>query len=152
MDRAIEWAKSDRKSRASLTSIILQNPSSKDSLLASILLKPIRDVTTEQFSSALTDAFVGVDPEKFQTFISLIKKTLGSKGMSPTDLVVFHFMKNGDLVLEKNGVQLGSLNLNEISRRLMDVYIDPNRTVTPDLEVSIESNIEVVKHLALNTP
>lgn len=134
-----------------MTSFLLHPDPKPQPVKAAVILKPIRDISTAQFLSAIKDSFAGTNPEQFALFYALVEKVFGTNGITLTDQVVFYWMGNGDLVLVKNGTPEGSLRSNEIAHRLMDVYVDPKRSVAPELHGSIETNLGAVNTLSMTS-
>jgi hypothetical protein len=55
--------------------------------------------------------------------------------------VVFYWQENGELIITMNGGVGGTIVSEEISKRLLDIYIDPKRTVAPEVAKCFHSNI-----------
>ncbi|RYH22606.1 hypothetical protein EON65_19020 [archaeon] len=143
MGRAVEWAKSDGQ-KGSLSPYILK-ANTANTVRAVVLLKFVRSVTNAQFIEAFRESFNDCNPASFQAFETFMKASFGSSGLNVDDEVGFYWLTDGQLVITMNGKNFGSIAIAEVCERLLDVYVDPKRAVSPELLQSIEKNVASVK-------
>jgi hypothetical protein len=101
----------------------------------------VRSVSTNMVVDAFNDAFAGCDPAAVTQFKTVLRDSIGAGGMNVGDEITYYWLKGGGIVIAKNGVAGGMMRNKEIEKRLLDVYVDPSRTVSPDLVKSIQSHI-----------
>jgi hypothetical protein len=108
----------------------------------SATLRFCRGATTAQFLNAFEDAFKGCDQVAVEEFKSVFSELI-TAGIKEKDEFVFYWLDNGDVLVSLNG-QIGNvLSYKELNKRLLEVYIDPKRTVSPELLHSLEHNIQL---------
>ena len=98
----------------------------------------VRDVTTAQAVDAFKDAFKGCNPEGIATFGEMMTSAIGNDGCKVDEEVSFYWLEGGGLFIDKNGTKPYCVRNPEIEKRLIDVYLDPARTVAPDLLKSFD--------------
>ena len=119
---------------------LLSSKPSKVTLSAT--LRFCRGATTAQFLNAFEDAFKGCDQVAVEDFKTVFSELI-TAGIKEKDEFVFYWLDNGDVVVSMNG-QIGNvLPHKELNKRLLEVYIDPKRTVSPELLHSLEHNIQL---------
>ena len=112
---------------------------------ASITLKFVRDVGNQTICDAFKDAFAGCTPDAVKRFQDALNATIGASDIKKGEEIYFIWMETDEIVMAKNGVVVKSISDTELANRLVDVYFDPKRSVSPDLIVSFDTNIELVK-------
>ena len=60
--------------------------------------------------------------------------------MGVGESVTFYWIKGGGIIIARNNTIGGIIRNNEIEKRLLDVYIDPSRSVSPDLVKCIQNH------------
>lgn len=110
----------------------------------STTLKFVRNVTTTQVVEAFNDAFKGCNPSSVTNFKSVLKSCIGENGMKAGESITFFWLKDGGLVFEKDGELSTPIRDIELEGRLLDVYIDSGKTVSPELVASFESHLESI--------
>lgn len=149
---AANWP--DRKNTSVLSTFLLDNnyvsltrPDAKDPRCA-IFIKFVRTATKAQFLAAFKESFSDFEPTEFSEFNSILENVVGDN-MATGDEFSFYWLNNGEIVIAKNGVVGGRLTNEKISQRLLDVYTDPKRAVSPEMYRSVEDNFakiaEIVK-------
>lgn len=108
----------------------------------SVPLVFVRSVSTHQVVEAFNDAFVGCNQEGINLFKDKLREVVGTAGMKVGETVTFYWVKGGGIIIAKNNLCGGIMRNTEIEKRLLDVYIDPSRTVSPDLVKCIQSYIK----------
>lgn len=93
----------------------------------------VRDVTTAQCVDAFKDAFKGCNPEGIARFGAVMTEAVGENGCKVGDEVSFYWLEGGGLAIDRAGTKPYVVRDAEIERRLLEVYLDPARTVSPDL-------------------
>lgn len=108
---------------------------------AAVILKFVRNVTTNQIVEAFNDAFVGCDQASIDQFKNLLRDSIGLDGMPKGNEIVFCWLQGGGLAVSKNGICGEVMKSPEIEKRLLEVYVDPSRAVSPQLVESIQGNL-----------
>lgn len=150
-DRILKKSKSDGINNLVLSNdspstisdfVINSNSKDKNVCKASISLKFVRTVSQKQILDAFHESFIGCDPIHIAKFNEVIGAVMGTEMKSGQE-VIFHWMEGGGLVFMKDGVVVENSCFSnpEIERRLLEVYVDPRRAVSPELITSIQSNI-----------
>lgn len=104
----------------------------------SITMHFVRDVTTAQCVDAFKDAFKGCEPNGIAKFGEVMTGAIGDNGCKVGDEVSFYWLDGGGLCIDKAGTKAFVVYDKEIERRLLEVYLDPSRTVAPDLIKSFD--------------
>lgn len=108
-----------------------------------ITLHFVRDVTTAQCVDAFRDAFKGCSPDGISKFAKMMTDAVGNDGCKIGEEINFYWMEGGGLFIDKAGTKAYVVQDAEIERRLMEVYLDPSRTVSPDLVKSFNEFLAV---------
>lgn len=112
-------------------------------LSAACALNFVREVGQQAFVDAFNEAFSDLrDREGVDKFKKALADCVGTSAKTG-DQVVFYWVGNDDIALSKNGSPaiLCNLKSREVITRLLDVYVDPSRTVSKELVKSIDQNI-----------
>lgn len=152
LKKASEWANAPEDSRKPLSTYVLAadkpapnaKPSIPRGVKAGVMIHMVRGATKSQFVEAFREAFQGISDEHFHSFQPLLEDCMGDKGMQAKDEMGFFFMNDGTLVLAKNGQVKGSLKIDDINVRLLDIYSDPKRSVSKELSTSVAQNLPKV--------
>ena len=111
---------------------------------AMITCRFVRDVGLRNVVDAFKESFAGLPQETIDYFASQMVSALGDGGMKKNDEVVFVWMGNGLVHIIKNG-KIGSVIRNDsTARRLLEVYLSSERTVSPQLVASFKENVEKI--------
>lgn len=106
----------------------------------SLLLQFCRNVGKEQFVDAIVAAFEGVDASDVQPLRRYLEAVLGTEGLKPGDTLEMTWLKGGGLSMTKNSVQGLCHERNpRVEQRLLEVYLDPRRSVSQELVRSTQS-------------
>lgn len=108
---------------------------------ASVTLKFVRSVGASQVVEAFNDAFKDCDVNDVAKFKEALRNSIGEAGMKVNEEVTFYWVNDNELVVLKSGNPEQRLQSTQLSARLLDVYIDKSRAVSPDLLTSINSNL-----------
>jgi len=108
---------------------------------ASVTLKFVRSVGASQVVEAFNDAFKDCDPIDVAIFKEALRKSIGENGMKVNEEVTFYWVNDNELVVSKSGNPIQNLQSSQLSIRLLDVYINPNTTVSPELLSSVKLNL-----------
>lgn len=118
---------------------LLSTSPSKVTLSAT--LRFCRGATAAQFLNAFEDAFKGCDQVAVEEFKTVFSELI-TAGIKEKDEFVLYWLDNGDVLVSMNG-QLGNVLPNKVlNKRLLEIYIDPKRTVSPELLHSLEHNLQ----------
>lgn len=148
LERIKEWK--NNKSQDPFTSIIL--PSNENTSLlslnttespVSIKLKFVRNLSADQIVKAFNDAFHGVSEEDINLFKEQLLKCIGDeKGVVNGDELDFNWINNDSLFISNNDTAGDIIKSPDISKRLLDIYLDSKNTVCKELLDSVNSNID----------
>lgn len=145
LSKAVQWSNARKLEGGPLSSFVLQRePTLANRVQVAVILHIKRSISKATFLDAFRTAFEGVDAKSFQEFEQVIERCIGVNGVQPEEEVAFYFLNNGDLVFARNGEFVGSLRIEEISQRLLDVYTDPVRSVSKELCECIEQHVAAV--------
>jgi len=104
-----------------------------------------RAITKSQFLDAFNEAFAGCNPISVDIFKKSLGKIVDESGVKQDEEIFFYWLDNGDFTVSRNGVIGDTFNIDEINHRLLEVYIDPKRTVSPELSQSIHKFIKEIE-------
>ncbi len=94
----------------------------------------MRTVSAQQVVDAFDAAFVGCNPEGVANFKNKLKDVIGTSGMKNGEEITFFWRSSGGLVITRDGsTAAGVVQDSEIEKRLLEVYLDPSRTVSKEL-------------------
>jgi len=145
--QAKQWSTSFRN-KCSLAEHVYGNLSNKSTLPTEIKLSATlrfaRGVTKAQFLDAFDAAFKGLSKEVIDDFKKSMGESIGDVSVSKGDEFVFYWMDNGDVAFTKNGVFGEPLRFPDLNMRLLEVYIDPTRTVSPELATCVDKHIDAI--------
>jgi hypothetical protein len=106
-----------------------------------ITLKFVRSVTAQQCVDAFTEAFKGCNAEGTAKFSKLLGDAVGAQGCKVGEEVNFYWLEKGGLYISRGGTDY-FLSDPEIERRLLEVYVTPARTVSPELVKSFNEFLQ----------
>jgi hypothetical protein len=140
---AKEW-NAKHSGEGSLPAYIMKSCSEKiaSDIPVSATLRFMRQVTKDQFLTAFDEAFKGCSPDAVADFRKVMGAAIESGVVKKGDELVLYWMNNGDIAFALNGAFGGHLTNRELNQRLLEVYIDPSRTVSKELYTSLENNIK----------
>ncbi len=143
---AQEWS-SSHKGESSLADYLTRDYGNKKiptDVSVSATLRFCRHITKDQFLTAFDEAFKGCAPEAVSDFRASMGKSISSGSVSQKDELVLFWLDNGDIAYTLNGVIGDRLTNPELNKRLLEVYIDPTRTVSKELYTCLEKHINEV--------
>lgn len=129
-------ASSSPINHAAVMDALLSAAPSKGASVA-ITLKFVRTVSTKQCVDAYDDALKGCNPEAAANFSRILAETIGPDGLKSGEQIQFFWLDGGGMLIECRGATCAMLD-NEISRRLLETYLDPTRTVSAQLVKSFD--------------
>lgn len=147
VDKGKEWSLTENNSKSLSDALLEKKPLEfgnkkktihpKHDVKIGLTLRFVRSVTKSQFLDAFNEAFVGCKPANIVTFKNSLGKIVDESGVKSGEEIHFYWLDNGDFTVSRNGIMGDTFNLEEINHRLLEVYIDPRRTVSPELSKSI---------------
>jgi len=143
LKEARSW-KNEHEKDTSLHSVVfdkLIHTRNDDESGISVNLNFVRGVTTHQVVEAFNESFVGCDPTSTTLFKDTLRSSVGTTGVSAGDHIEFYWLNGGGLVISVKGQVKGTIFNKEIEKRLLEVYIDPSRTVSPTLCSNLLNNL-----------
>lgn len=147
LKRAQEW-NAIKKADVSLATYLTQEAAagkkSPTDTAVSATLRFCRNITKDQFLTAFDESFKGCTPEAVASFRSSMSNVMTNGAVGPKDELVLFWLDNGDMAFTLNGVLGERLTNFELNKRLLEVYIDPARTVSKELYACIEKHINDV--------
>jgi hypothetical protein len=109
--------------------------------IAMVTCRFVRDVGMGSVVGAFKDAFKGLPTKVIDDFASEMESAVGAGGMKKDDEVLFVWMGNGTVYIIRNGKIGGTIKTKESERRLMEVYLTPERGVSQELVKSFQQNV-----------
>ena len=106
-----------------------------------INLKFLRVVSTTQIVEAFNDSFKGLDTALTNKFKDQLREAVGPNGFATGNTLEFFWLNGGGLVISVQGDIKGIFFGKEIEKRLLEVYIDSQRTVSPELVTSLTGHL-----------
>lgn len=133
-----------------LADVILQPESSKsvgtDRTKVAVTLKFVRSVTKDQIIQAFEDALIGCDKKAIADFRDAMSKVIdGDRGLKTGDILHFDWPKEGGLMISSEKRVTAEIQNPEVTRRMLEVYIDDVRTVSKDLVKCLKDNIDKIE-------
>ena len=110
----------------------------------SATLKLQRTIYKDQFITAFADALKGCSPDAITEFNTVMGKSIEQPSVTTADQLVLYWLDNGEFVFCFNGVFGDVLTNQEVNKRLLEVYLDPARTVCKELYVCFDSHIDQI--------
>jgi hypothetical protein len=102
----------------------------------------VRAVTKAQVVEAFNDAFKGLEAGEVSGFKEALGKAVSDQGLKVGEEMTYYWLDSGELVISCNGSISGEpIAPNAVTRRLLEVYLDPSRAVSADLLTSIQENL-----------
>ena len=144
LQRARIWQQVERESGSvTLADAIngFNDAKSNGSSKSSISLKFVRNVTTAQIVEAFNDSFKDLDPVEVSKFKEALQKSVGENGMKNGEIVAFFWLNGGGLCISINDSIREMIVSPTLEKRLLEVYVDPTRRVSPLLLQSILDNL-----------
>jgi hypothetical protein len=146
--KAVEWIQESDSGRSSLPLSKYLLKLTKNDLLGETSMKTtlrfVRAVDTGKVVEAFNDAFGDVDKVVVDEFKSSFRLALGASGVKKGDEVIFNWVNGKGIVISVNGVMKSTVQSTEIADRLLAVYIDQDRAVSPELVKSIVENLKLI--------
>lgn len=105
--------------------------------VALITCRFVRDVGLTTILDAFETTFSGLPPDDVKEFRNQLSSAVGTNGVKQNDEVIFAWLNNGGMKIMLNGVVGGSIMNPAVEERLIETYIDKNRTVSPELYNSL---------------
>lgn len=146
LKRAQEWNAS-RKSEVTLVDYLTQDNAGKKiptDVMISATLRFCRTITRDQFLGAFDDSFKGCSPDAVASFKERVGKVMVSGSLTQKDEAGMFWLDNGDFIFSVNGELSERLTNPELNKRLLEVYLDPTRTVSKELYACLEKHINDV--------
>jgi hypothetical protein len=105
----------------------------------------VRDVGQSSIVEAFNDAFAGCDKAAVDSFKKAFAEAVGSAGMKKGESFTFMWAgAGGGLALQKNGAVSIVVNNANIENKLLEVYLSPSKTVSPELCACIKQHIQCI--------
>jgi hypothetical protein len=109
--------------------------------VAFITCRFVRDVGLNSILDAFQETFTGLPSEDVLEFRNQLGAAVGSQGVKKGDEVIFAWLHRGGMKILLNGVVGGQVRNSLVEERLIEVYVDQKRTVSPQLLQSLHENI-----------
>jgi hypothetical protein len=131
----IEDIKKTAPAAKDVANIVVTSPATSPFPTANmcVTMQFVRDVTTAQAVDAFRDAFKGCNAAGIAKFGTIMTDAIGGNGCKVGEEVTFYWIEGGGLYIDKAGTKAYVVQDAEIEKRLIEVYLDPTRTVSPDL-------------------
>lgn len=121
--------------------IIKKSVSGNRASAACITLNFVRTVTKSQVVDAFNEAFEGLPAAEIEKFRKTLADTVGDAGMKAGEQVVFTWLSGGGLMISTTADNASCISSPALEQRLLEVYLDPKRTVSPELVKCVNQHI-----------
>jgi len=138
---------------ASIAEAIMTPVKNGSGCKAAVTLRFVRNVEKDKIVEAFNDAFKGLDESDVIAFKGALSHTVGESGLKKGEEIAFFWTLNG-VVITKNGEvgdKFKSTTGDGVERRLLEVYVDPRRAVSPELIKSIKEHVGQASTLAFSS-
>ena len=149
--KEVKHSLSDGKFSAPLAETILSSqtpPKSKaeDASTAAVTLDFVRTVSIKQMVQAFDDALLGCEKAAIAAFSQGLYKVIHEgAGFKEGDKLRIYWQKSGGVILTCGDKVSDVIYNKELSRRLLEVYVDDARSVSKDLIKCIKDNVHEVE-------
>ena len=113
----------------------------KDEVRAGATLKFVRDVGQSSIVQAFDEAFTGCDKEEIRVFKDALSQEVGEGGLKKGETLAFYWLGKNGLEIKKNDSAGKIFIQQEIGKRLLGVYLDPEKTVSRELVETVASTL-----------
>lgn len=115
----------------------------KEAIRICMVIQFRRAVSKADFLTAFDTAMTGCEQAAINTFLVALGGLISEEtGIVEKEEVHFYFLENGEFAVKVGGSYAGPVSLTrDIYLRLVEVYIDPSRTVSPALSECIHDHI-----------
>jgi hypothetical protein len=149
LEKAKAWVSklkaAEQQSLGSLADVILAGASSLPGTRVAINKHFVRAVSTKTVVEAFNDAFKGCDAGEVRRFKEALGGALGETGVAEGDEVTYYWLNGGGLLLAVNGQLKSAIRSDVIEKRLLEVFVEEKRTVSPELVKSLLENVANLK-------
>eukprot|EP01038_Epipyxis_sp_PR26KG_P006553 gene6553-9002_t len=147
LQQAKRWSKSHSHDKT-LSKTLMENlnPNSNE-VKISASLKFVREISKSTLIEAFNSAFEGCSTTSIDTFKSLLSECIDHTGVKVGDEINYYWFENGDLVVYVNDKSSRRVRSEEINLRLLEVYIDPSRTISKELSTCVERHLLEIPEL-----
>lgn len=112
--------------------------------VAFVTCRFVRDVGLNSILDAFQETFTGLPSDDVLEFRNQLGAAVGQDGVKKGDEVIFAWLHNGGMKILLNGVVGGQVKNPLVEERLIEVYVDKKRTVSPQLVQSLHENISKI--------
>lgn len=143
LKRAQEWS-ATHKSEVTLSDYLTQDFIGKKvptDVAVSVTLRFCRHITKDQFLTAFDEVLKGCTPDAVVAFKTKLGGSISSGAVSQKDELVLFWLDNGDIAYTLNGEPGERLTNFELNKRLLEIYMDPAKTVSKELTTCLEKHI-----------
>jgi len=128
---------------ASIAEAIMTPVKNGSGCKAAVTLRFVRDVGKDKIVEAFNDAFNELNQNDVKAFKTALGNTLGDAGLKKGEEIAFFWTSDGIVITKNNnaGNKFKSASGDAVERRLLEVYVDPRRAVSPELIKSIKEQL-----------
>jgi hypothetical protein len=120
------------------------NPNLNGQPVAFVTCRFVRDVGLNSILDAFQETFIGLPSEDILEFRNQLGAAVGAHGVKKGDEVIFAWLHNGGMKILLNGVVGGQIKNHLVEERLIEVYVDQKRSVSPQLLQSLHENLSKI--------
>lgn len=142
LGKAREWKVSTANNK-SLTDALLDNNNTKEKTKVGATLRFVRGVTSSQIVEAFNDAFSDLSVADIAAFKQSMREVL-TDGVKQGEEFQFYWMADGSLLISKDR-KIATVQSTAISKRLLEVYVEPNRTVSKELADCVLTHLKEIE-------
>ena len=145
LKRAQLWKRSNPESLSDEL-LLDDRMGSKNDVKVAATITFVREITQQQLLDAFDEAFRGCERTSIDQFKASLRSCLGDGNLKKDGTISFYWQPEGKLLMSSDdGKNVITLQLTEISKRLLDIYIHYEHSVSPELVKSIETNIPLLE-------
>mmetsp|Transcript_32930 Transcript_32930/g.33539 ORF Transcript_32930/g.33539 Transcript_32930/m.33539 type:complete len:256 (-) Transcript_32930:184-951(-) len=113
-----------------------------------ISLRFLRNVSTKQMTKAFEDSFKSYPQEAMSLFFTGLVNTVGEKGIKKGDELTYTWLYNGEFIISKNDDLKWVIKNDIVARALLEMYVSPEKSITPDLTQCLEKHVTKIHKIA----
>jgi len=102
-----------------------------------MVLRMVRDVEKEQTLTAFGETFAGIPQEDIDSFKVELGNRVDESGTHIGEEIIFFWKQGGGLTVTQRD-ESPPFSCPSVERRLLEIYLDKERTICPDLLRSVE--------------
>jgi hypothetical protein len=145
INQAAAWVRSvdqvDKATLGSFSDALLEGTSDLPGSRIAVSKRFVRAVSKKLVVEAFNDAFKGCNEIEIARFKEGLGSALGSAGAANGDEITYYWLNGGGLIISFKGEVMTHFRGEEIEKRLLEVYVEESRTVSPELVKNLRETL-----------